>query len=233
MPAKNRVKTYENGGIYYIYNRGIDGKLVFREASDFEFFKKTMLRYLDYRPKEKDARFKAERPYILRHREQMNLKGKMNILAYCLSSTGVKFIIKQIENGAMTQFMRRCMTNYVMYYNRKYQRRGVLFEGTYRAVLLKDPENIIHLSRWVHLNKTPKTVRRFGIVETSPSIDLEEYLYSSLGLYISSQLSDWVETGTLSKMFVEWNAGRWKDYRSFVADPKVNDGEVLEKLGVE
>lgn len=233
MPIKNRIKIDQAGGIYYIYNKGIDGKMVFQEPRDYEFFEKTMARYLDYQPKITDSRFKAERPYILRHREQMNLKDKLVMMAYCLNPTEVKFIVSQNTTGAMTQFMRRCMTNYVMYYNNKYQRRGILFEGPYRAALIKDPEEILMMSKWLHLNKTDKTVRRFGIVETSANIDPEEYLYSSYSLYNSKRTNSWLDVGRILNMFDLWNNGRWKNYQDFVNDSKLNLKPLLEKLGVE
>ena len=45
-------------------------------------------------------------------------------------------------------------TRYGMYFNRKYKRIGILFQDVYKAVIVRSDEQLLHLSRYIHLNPT-------------------------------------------------------------------------------
>jgi len=129
MPSKNRVKEYLNGTIYHIYNRGIDGREIFKEGADYEYFLSILKKYLDKYEEVVSDRFKSERPYIRKHKQAMNLNQEIEMLAYCLLPDHFHFLIRQQKTVGITKLMRRVMTNYVMYFNKKYKRRGNLCEG--------------------------------------------------------------------------------------------------------
>ncbi|MFA6512553.1 MAG: transposase, partial [Patescibacteria group bacterium] len=191
MPAKNRVKDYHKGATYHIYNRGIDSKEIFRTDEDYQMWIELMKRYLGEWSIKTDDRFKAERPYILRHKQDMNLYGQVKLFAYCLLPDHFHILVHQETEIGITQMMRRMVTNYVMYFNRKYKRRGVLFENVYRAVLLPDEETTVWISKFIHLNPTLKTVKRFGLVETSSVPAPEYYMYSSYQNFLKTRTDDW------------------------------------------
>ena len=48
--------------------------------------------------------------------------------------------------------MSSVLTAYTMYFNRKYKRRGSLFESTYKAVPIIDDVQLTHITRYIHLN---------------------------------------------------------------------------------
>jgi len=76
----------------------------------------------------------------------------VNLLAFSLMPNHFHLLVSQADDTSMTNFMRRLGTAYVMYFNRKYQRVGPLFQGKYKAVRVIGPQQLMEVSRYIHLN---------------------------------------------------------------------------------
>ncbi len=232
MPIKNRTKQYKEGAIYHIYNRGIDGREVFKDEQDYQFFTDCLKNYLLIESAYGGGRYKSDRPYLLRRRRAMNLNGEIEMLSYCLLLDHFHLLVYQGIRDGITKFMRRVMTRYVMYFNRKYKRRGVLFENVYRAVSVGRPELVLGLSKFIHMNPAPKVVKRFGIVETTSATMPEFYPYSSYGCFVGDgEKSEWVNTERVVGYLVQLYGNRYsyKDYMDLKTEgwdlPLQNDWE--------
>jgi putative transposase len=233
MPAKNKIKNYIPGAVYHIYNRGVDGRDVFEDQQDFEKFEELMKRYLSPIKEEIRSGFKTDRPYIIRHKNEMNLCNEVELLAYCLMPNHIHLVIRQKSDSGITKLVRRVATNYGMYFNQKHHRRGTLWESVYRAVVIEDEEKLVHLTRWVHLNPVALTVKRFGPVETVTGSRPEEYLYSSYRWYVLKQSNGWVNALPVGEIWNKMFSGKWDSYKKFVEDQKVDSGGVLGQLILE
>ena len=203
MPAKNRLKTYAVGGVYHIYNRGYEGREVFKTDEDFNYFKDCLRRYAGKYEEVTDPRYKSDRPYIRQHKREMNLAGEVAIWAYCLLPDHFHLLVHQSSESGMVKLMRRVMTNYVMYFNRRYHRKGILFENVYRAVLVPDEERVVSLSKYIHLNPAARVVKKYGLVATISSQTPEYYMYSSYPDYVGERVEEWVETHPVLKKLEE------------------------------
>src|SRR3989344_1611931 len=159
MPAKFRIKQYKAGGIYHIYNRGLDGRSVCDDETDFVTFEKLLRQYLTGTQVE-DDRYKSDKPSIVLRKQRMSLTGQIEMVAYCLMPDHIHLLVRQKTADAITKLMRRVMTAYVMAYNLRHKRRGPLFEMAYRAVLVDTEEKALHLTRWIHLNPVVRSVVR-------------------------------------------------------------------------
>lgn len=193
MPVKFRLKKYVAGGIYHIYNRGIEGRNIFSNEIDFREFEDQLGKYLGEVKQETGSRFKGERPYRLRHRMAMNMSAEIKLWAYCLMPDHFHLLVKQEQENGITRMMRRVLTNYVMRYNKRHNRWGSLFEGVYKAVEVKNESDVAAVVDMIHKNPVNRKVKRFGPVETVTATAPEEYLYSSLRDYLGEEKRDWVE----------------------------------------
>lgn len=61
-------------------------------------------------------------------------------------------LIKQLKNGGIQEFLGKVANSYTKYFNTKHQRVGPLFQGQFKAVLIESDEQLIHVSRYIHLN---------------------------------------------------------------------------------
>ena len=46
MPSKNSIKTYVEGGVYHVYNRGVNKQSIFIDDEDYLYFLTLLERYL-------------------------------------------------------------------------------------------------------------------------------------------------------------------------------------------
>lgn len=187
MPAKNTVKKYIEEGYYHIYNRGVERREIFLDEQDHKVFLDYLKRYLtDY---EKEGK---ERPSTTAHRKKMSLAGDVVLLAYCLMPNHIHLLVGQKSRDGIAKLMQRVGTKYGMYFNRRYERKGTLWEGVYKAVLIENEDQVLHVSRYIHLNPVKMARKRYGLVETVTGNRPEEYPYSSYRKYLGKESVDWV-----------------------------------------
>ena len=119
---------------------------------------------------------KEERNQLLNDlRQQNNLQ--IEIIAFCLMPNHYHFVLKQITTKGITKFTSNLQNGYAKYLNIRTKRTGPLFEPMFKAVRIETDEQLLHVSRYIHLN--PATGY---IVEIK---DLESYPWSSFIYYLS------------------------------------------------
>ncbi len=103
--------------------------------------------------------------------------------AYCLMPNHFHILIKEIRQGGITKFMLKLTTAYSMYFNKKYQRSGILFQGMFRAEHADSDEYLKYLFSYIHLNPIKliqSDWKENGIKDFEKSKQfLDNYKYSS------------------------------------------------------
>lgn len=84
------------------------------------------------------------------------------------------FLIKQLKEKGISIFLSQLSNSYTKYFNVKYGRIGPLLQGAFKAVRIETDEQLVHVSRYIHLNPVVS-----GIVKLP-----EEYTWSSYQEYI-------------------------------------------------
>jgi len=142
---------------YHIYNRGVEKREIFLHESDYGVFLSYLKEYL--LPKDQkglaqilsdpnsSARIKDKTVKLLRLN---NFSQEITLLAYCLMPNHFHFLVKQNNKGSIDKFMNSLGTRYTMYFNRKYHRVGTLYQGVYKAILVDNEGQFLHLSRYIH-----------------------------------------------------------------------------------
>ena len=131
-------------------------------------------------------------------------------------------LIKQNNKTAIEFFMRSLSTKYSVYFNKKYDRVGPLFQGAYKAVLVENETYLLHLSRYIHLNPTGK-------------IPLKD-TYSSYSDYLKLRKTKWLNSQNILSYFNKAQKTRLKDvfsYQSFIEDYLQNPKELLGELSID
>ena len=62
------------------------------------------------------------------------------------------FILRQEAENGVQKYMQKIQNSYSHYYKLKYQTNGPLFESPFKAVHIESNDQLIHLSRYIHLN---------------------------------------------------------------------------------
>ncbi len=151
-----RKISFANGEYYHIYNRGTDKREIFSDAADFSRFIQSIQEfnvtepigsiYEHCRLKIRPAKFGSPASKIEKDEPPL-----VNIVAYCLNSNHYHFLIQQVSEKGVEKFMQRLGTGYTKYFNHKYDRTGVLFQGKFKAVHVDSNEYLLHVSTYVNL----------------------------------------------------------------------------------
>ncbi|MBI2622289.1 transposase [Candidatus Microgenomates bacterium] len=110
-------------------------------------------------------------------------------------------MLRQEKDDGIKQFMHRISNSFAHYYAIKNKQRGHVFEGNFKAVHVETEEQLLHLSRYIHLN--PVT----AYLVNKP----EDYPHSSYRVYLGEESSEIVDPTVAISHF----SSREK-YREFV-----------------
>ena len=157
MPAKNTLKHYKNNSYYHIYNRGIEKRIIYQDKQDYAVFLNYLKEYLSPLSKTDPKReiLIKNTTYQIKDYRCRNHHQNITLIAYCLMPNHFHLLVKQKQARDIELFMKSLGTRYTMYFNKRYQRQGGLFQDRYKAVLIDSDEQLLHLSRYIHLNPTP------------------------------------------------------------------------------
>ncbi len=139
----------------------------------------------------------------------------IELIAFCLMPNHFHLLIKQNSEDGVFRFLRLMMNSYVKYFNTKYKRVGPLFQGMFKVVHVETDEQLLHLSRYIHLNPLVSFLVK--------DKDFISYPWSSLQEYIKNQAKI-----SNPKPILE-NFSKNQDYLKFVLD-QADYGKELEKI---
>ncbi|MDO8715905.1 MAG: transposase [Dehalococcoidales bacterium] len=201
------------GSFYHIFNRGVNKQDIFFEKWDYVRFLKAAIHY-----KDKSIKFSYEDLVPIRHRfnetGSSDSGARVEVLAYSLMPNHFHFLIKQLKDGGITDYMRRLANGYAHYVNNKHGRVGPLFAGRFKGVLIENDDQLLHLSRYIHLNPLVS-----GLTD-----DLKDYPWSSYFSYSGTSQDDLCDPGEILGMFKDKDG-----YKRFVLD-QADYGKRLEEI---
>jgi len=153
----------KNNEFYHIFNRGVDKRTVFLDGFDYARFLRSLKEFNQVEP--------VVSIYILdqlKSRKESVVSGTLQkkklveIIAFNLIPNHFHLILKQLKEGGISEFMRRLGNGYTRYFNYKYKRNGVLFQGKFQAAHIDSNEKLIYLSAYVNGNHKIHGVKNDG-----------------------------------------------------------------------
>lgn len=206
-----RTIPFVNGEFYHLYNRGLLKQDIFYQKRDYSQFIKTFFYYQIQNPKPKFSIYRQSKTFPVDSSKKI-----IEIVCYCLMPNHFHLLVKQLTDGGITEFMRRFIHSYTKYRNTKYKLQGPIFQGIFKAVLIKSDEQLLHVSRYIHLNPLVSYLVK----------DLKDYHWSSYLDYINSSST---QNQPLAKNDILSFFKNPSEYEKFVLDQK-DYGITLEIL---
>ncbi len=174
-----RTIAFGPGEFYHIYNRGTEKRDVFMSQEDYNRFVKLLYIANQLNPIE----LKNQGQTLAEITVPPTIKPLVNIAAYCLMPNHFHILLCELENGGISKFMQKIATGYTMYFNKRWERNGVLFQGKFKATHAKDDRYLSYLISYIHLNPVKliePTWKETGIENKKRAEEyLENYQYSS------------------------------------------------------
>ena len=176
-----RKTSFVAGEYYHIYNRGNSKQTIFRDKWDYDRFLKLLF------ISNGQINFKifnaGKEVFDFNRGAQI-----VDIGAYCLMPNHFHILLTQTGGGNISKFMQKLSTGYSMYFNKKYERTGTLFEGKFKSEHVDNDRYLKYLFSYIHLNPI-KLIdagwKENGIKNKNEAVKfIEQYLFSSYLDYI-------------------------------------------------
>jgi len=180
MPKGSRIDAA--GAVHHIVVRGIEGKNIFENDDD--------------------------RNHFLSKLGDILQDTQTACFAWALMPNHFHLLFRT-GNVSISTVMRRILTGYAVWYNRKRKRHGYLFQNRFKSILCQEDAYLLELVRYIHLNPL-----RAGLVHSLEELD--SYSYSGHSTLMGNSKTPWQSTEEILRMFGIRSASARRAYRMFV-----------------
>jgi REP element-mobilizing transposase RayT len=202
MPRQARLDI--PGALHHIMVRGINKSAIFADDED-------------------KSRF-------LQRLSENVTKAGASVYAWVLMDTHAHILFKSGELG-ISSVMRKLLTWYAQYYNRRHKRTGHLFENRYKSILCDEDNYLLALVRYIHLNPI-----RANIITTMEQLD--DYKWSGHRQLLENADCSWMDTAYILSQFAGSLRKAKAAYQSFVSEglkmgniPELTGGGLVRSKG--
>lgn len=178
MPG--RFELLLNNNIYHVFNKTINSQLIFNGDNYCKQFVQITKYYRS-----------VKTPVSFSHLKNLEIQSqasiwrkillkkfyRVEILAFSLMPTHFHFLLRQAKTGGISKFMANTLNSFTRYFNIKNQKIGPLLLPRFKSVKINTDEQLIHVSRYIHLNPYSS-----GLVSNLE--DLKNYSWSSYRQYV-------------------------------------------------
>jgi len=180
MPRRSRIDAA--GALHHVMVRGIERGAVFRNDAD--------------------------RDQFLERLGEILQETKAICYAWALIPNHFHLLLRTGPVPIST-VMRRLLTGYALWFNRRHRRYGHLFQNRFKSILCQEDTYLLELVRYIHLNPI-----RARLVENLDQ--LGGYAYCGHGVLMGKVKIPWQDTESVLGMFGEKLGGARRAYRAFV-----------------
>lgn len=167
------------GQIYHIFSRSIANYKVLNDQADYLRMMQ-LLKYYQVETGQKFSDFITLKDVIkdsfdsylvnaIKDKEKL-----VQIIAYCLMPTHLHIILKQLEDRGISSYCGKVLNSFSKFFNARHKRKGPLWEEKFKNVIVRSDEQLLHLTRYIHLN--PVAAFLIAKPEQWPHSSYKEYL---------------------------------------------------------
>ncbi|CAM4192950.1 hypothetical protein EWU23_05120 [Cytophagaceae bacterium 50C-KIRBA] len=146
---------FNSGEFYHLYNRGIDKKAIFKSRSNYSYFLRQWVKYLE---------------------------GYLDVIAFSLNENHFHFLVQvnhfnesdlagRTVHQLIVSRLKKFFQSYTMAFNKQHGRVGTLFQTPFKRVLVAKAEDLSTLICYIHVNP-----QKHGLIH-----DFRQWEWSSYG----------------------------------------------------
>jgi putative transposase len=202
MPRQARLDA--PGALHHIMVRGINKTDIFSDAKDKEMF--------------------------IERLGEVVIEGQCAVYAWAVMDNHSHILFRSGKHG-ITEVMRKVLTWYAQYYNRRHTRTGHLFENRYKSILCDEERYLLALVRYIHLN--PVRAKIVASIE-----ELDNYPWSGHQMIIKREKNKWMDVEHVLAGFGETRRRAKREYLRFMTEgltmgkqPELTGGGLIRSLG--
>ena len=173
-----RKEQFVKGEWYHIYNRGVDKRIIFTSDRERLRFIHSMYLFNNFQniPQRLDVLKLEPREFLI------PIEPYVDIVAACLMPNHYHFLMSPLQDGGISKFLHKVGLSYTNYFNKLHERKGRLFESTFKAKHVDSHDYATYLTQYIHLNPVDLFRTKSGTKETLSAV--KTYPWSSLPIYL-------------------------------------------------
>lgn len=151
-----RKEQFFNGEIYHLTTRAIDDNLIFKNTDDYYRGIFSVYELNNAKPTTIQARRIIRANLKKANRDPISIVDErdklVEIFAFCFMPNHIHLLVKQLKENGITNFMRKIGIGYGGYFNRKYHRKGYVFQNRFKSVCIKDNNQFMIVVPYIFTN---------------------------------------------------------------------------------
>ncbi len=176
--------------LWHTLNRGVDGRDLFLDSQDYARFVHNLYEFNDATPASNLVRLfdpSGMRDFV-NPSFRKERKLLVDIHGWVLMKNHYHLLLSERTTNGLSLFLRKLNVGYSNYFNERYTRKGTLFQGRTKRILIEHDAHLLYILHYIHLNpldylKDTKEWRirsNGGITEVNKALDwLDSYRWSS------------------------------------------------------
>lgn len=194
------------GEYYHIYNRGVDKRDIIIDKYDLARFIESIIEFNTEEPIGSiyETYFQKKQQLGSPTTKSRKPKKLVSIITYCINPNHFHLLLTPLTEKGIEKFMQR-IGGYTRYFNEKYKRSGVLFQGKFKSKYIPDNNYLLHLSTYINMNnRNPLGSRTTKLSKSS----LEEYTENIKGVCDIKIISEQFKN---PKEYLDFALESWQD----------------------
>ncbi len=197
-----KIKPIISDCFYHVFNKSIANFAIFKYTDNIKRFLECLDFYNNINLHTRLSFVKQNKTYKFQNILIPKNQAYVKILSYCIMPDHFHLLIKSLSDKC-SYYFSNVENSYSRFFNIKFKRKGPLWQSRIRHVRIRTDEQLMHVSRYIHLNPTTNLLVR----------NPEDWKYSSYRDLISDSLY-------LTHYLPELNISDPSDYRKFVENNK-------------
>jgi len=172
-----RKMRFKSPGIFHIFNKSIANFGIFKTANNAQRFVEILDYYNLPTIKKRFSVAKEKGLYKYQNLLIPREENRIKFISYTIMPDHYHLLIKILVDDILSKYINDVENSFTRFFNSKFKRKGPLWQSSFKAVRIRSNEQVLHVSRYIHLNPTTA-----GLVEKP-----EDWFFSSYNNLISDK----------------------------------------------
>lgn len=140
--------------LWHALNRGVEGRDLFLDSQDYARFVHNLYEFNDAAPADNLARLfdhSGMRDFV-NPSFRKERKLLVDIHGWVLMKNHYHLLLSERIEGGLSLFLRKLNVGYANYFNERYGRKGTLFQGRTKKIVIEHESHFLYILHYLHLN---------------------------------------------------------------------------------
>lgn len=193
------IKKFNQGALFHVFNKSIAGYGIFKDPQNCRRYICTLDYYNNLYIKEKYSNAVKSNRYNYKNILYIKDNQKLKIICFSIMPTHYHLVIKVNKDNVLSKYIGDVENSYTRFFNQKFERKGPLWQSRFKSVTIKTEEQLLHVTRYIHLNAVTSRLVNFP----------EDWEFSSYKDYINNKK-------ILKEILTEISITELNQYKKFV-----------------